>query len=68
MPTKNQSPSKSTPNTIRRVRYVFGDELIVRAEMKRWTKSHGFVMVSGPTLITEGRWEGMYSYEFDEPR
>jgi hypothetical protein len=53
---------------IRRERIVFGDELLVRAEMKRWTKSHGYVMVSGPTLITEGRWEGMYRYEFDEPR
>ena len=68
MPTKNPSSSKSMPKMIRRERIVFGDELLVRAEMKRWTKSHGYVMVSGPSLITEGRWEGMYRYEFDEPR
>jgi hypothetical protein len=68
MPTKNPSSSKSTLKSIRRERIVFGDELSVKLEMKRWTKSHGYVMVSGPTLITEGRWEGMYRYEFDEPR
>lgn len=52
---------------VRRVRYVFG-ELPARYEMKAYAKKYGFIMVSGPTLVTEGQWEGMYKYEFDEPR
>jgi hypothetical protein len=61
--TKRSSKS----DMIRRVRYVFG-ELPARYEMKAYAKKYGFIMVSGPTLVTEGQWEGMYKYEFDEPR